>query len=62
MRSDMRCERYKMTDYVKLVEEYFDEHYTKKTTTAQEWVLRKENQTIHNVAKMAVEALKEHLK
>ena len=63
MRSGMRCERYKMTDkYVKLVEEYFDEHYTKKTATAQQWVLRKENQTIHNVAVMAVEALKEHLK
>lgn len=54
-----------MTDeskYIQLIEDYFDEHYTKTTTVAQEWVLRKENQTIHNVAKMAVEALKEHLK
>jgi hypothetical protein len=55
----------KMTDeskYIQLIEDYFDEHYTKTTGVAQEWVLRKENRTIHNVAVMAVEALKEHLK
>lgn len=51
-----------MNDYVKIVEDYFEEHYSKHTGIAQQWVLRKENNTIRMISEMAVKALEEHLK
>ena len=48
--------------YIKKVEKYFEKEYTQKTQSSQQWVLRKENNTIRKVAEMAVEALKRDLK
>jgi len=48
--------------YIKKVEKYFDKEYTQKISSSQQWMLRKENNTIRKVAEMAVNALKKDLK
>ena len=49
-------------EYIKKVEKYFEKQYTQKIAPSQQWVLRKENNTIRRVAEMAVKALKKDLK
>mgnify|MGYP001254738537 CR=1 FL=1 len=50
-----------MEKYIMKIEKYFDKEYTKKVAPSQQWVLRKENGTIREVARLAVQALKEDL-
>jgi hypothetical protein len=49
-------------DYIQKVEKYIEEHYHKRVSVTQQWVLRKENKTIRKVAEMAIKALKDDLK
>ena len=47
---------------IKKVEQYLYENYEQRVVPSQQWVLRKENNTIRRVAEMVVKALKEDLK
>jgi len=51
-----------MEKYIVKVEKYLDKEYCQKTSPSQQWILRKENNTIRRVAEMVVKALEKDLK
>ena len=48
--------------YIKKIENYLYNNYQKKTSPSQQWILRKENNTIREVSEMVVKCLQKDLK
>ena len=48
--------------YIKKVEKYLYNNYQKKTDSSQQWVLRKENNTLRMVSEMVIKCLDKDLK